>query len=175
MKIIKLSLRALKVIFIGVLVLALLFNVIGIFKRLALKDPLPLVMGFGNAVIISGSMEPVIRIGDMVIVQKQSDYAVGDVVAYRSKTPITHRIVEKTPDGYITQGDANNASDPEIEKNLVIGKVVRIVPNVGNVIFFFQEPLGMLLLILVLFAMVEAPGLFRKLRGNSRENTDENI
>ena len=174
MKIIKLPLKVLKGLFIGVLILALLFNAIGIFRRVALKESLPLVMGFGNAVIISGSMEPAIDIGDMVIVHKQNGYEVGDVVSYHSSTPVTHRIVEKTPDGYITQGDANNARDQEIEKSRVIGKVIKIIPKVGTVIFFFQEPLGMVLLLLVLFALIEIPIFFRKVHDNPREGANLN-
>jgi len=174
MKILKLFLKALKVIWIAVLLILLLFNGISIFKRVVLKEPLPLVMGFGNAVIISGSMEPNINIGDMVIVRRQNDYEVGDIVAYRSNTPITHRIVEKTPGGYHTQGDANNAPDPEIEKSRVIGKVVAVIPKIGNVIFFLQEPLGTVLLIFVLFVMIEAPAFLRKRRDHSRENSDAN-
>ena len=170
MKIIKAVLTTFKFIFIGVLAIALLFNLISIFKRVALKEQIPLVMGYGNAIIITGSMEPSINIMDVIIIHKQTDYEPGDIVTYRSNIPITHRILEKTSDGYITQGDANNTQDPEVNKNQIIGKVIKIVPKAGNVILFFQKPFGMLILILCLFAMIEAPRLIDKIRKSDHIN-----
>ena len=115
-------------------------------------------------------------IGDMVIIHKQSDYEVNDIITYQGNNhPITHRLIEKTPNGYITQGDANNAKDGEIEQSQVIGKVVKTIPKVGHVILFFQEPLGMILLMLSLFAIIEAPRLIGKILKNSRENKTENV
>ena len=165
MKILRLSLKIFKFVFIGLLAIALLFNLINIFKRVVLKEQIPLVMGYGSAVIITGSMEPVIMPGDLVIVHEQGDYEIDDIVTYQgSNHPITHRIVEKTLGGYVTQGEANNADDGEIEQCRIIGKVVKIIPRTGNVILFFQSPPGILILILSMFAMIEAPRLVEKVR-----------
>jgi len=163
MKTIKLSLKIFKVILIGVLAVALLFNLINIFKRVILKEQLPLVFGYGSAVIVTGSMEPAVSPGDMVIVHKQSAYEPGDIVTYQgNNNPITHRVMEKTAGGYITGGDANNTDDGEIAESRIIGKVVRIIPKAGTVIWFMQSPLGMLIMIAGLFLVIEAPGLIKK-------------
>ena len=167
MKIIKLFLKIFKWFFIGVLAAAVLLNMINIFRSLILKEQMPLMFGYGNAVIITGSMEPEIMPGDIVIVHRQSDYEVNDVVTYRgNNTPITHRVIEKTPDGFITQGDANNTDDGLIEQNRIIGKVVRIIPKVGNAIMFFQSAPGMLILLVGLFAIIKVPGWIRKIHEN---------
>lgn len=168
MKITKLLLRICKVIFIGVLGAVLLLNIANVFKRVFLKEEIPLVLGYGSAVIITGSMEPTISPGDIVVIHKQQSFAVGDIVAYRSDKPITHRIVEKTRNGYITQGDANSADDGEIEYSRMIGKVVKVIPKIGNIILFFQSPLGMLILIIGLFILIEAPIWFKKIRKERR-------
>ena len=164
----RLTLKIFKFIFIGLLTFLLLLNLINIFQRVAFKKQVPLTLGFGSAVIISGSMEPTINIGDMIIIREQSDYEERDVIVYQSNSPITHRVETKTLGGYITKGDNNNALDPEIEKSQVIGKVVGIIPNAGHVISFLQKPLGMLLLIFGLFAMIKAPRLFQRLRKDSK-------
>ena len=168
MKILQKSLKIGKCIIIGALAVVLLLNLIGIFKRVVLKEQIPVVLGFGSAVIVTGSMEPSVRIGDMIVIHRQNDYQVGDIVTYQLNSPITHRIVEKMPDGYITQGDANNACDPKIEGELIIGKVVLIIPKVGNLTLFFQEPLGMLVLIFGLFAVMESPAIVRKIHNRPR-------
>lgn len=143
----------------------MLLNAINIFKRVILKEQMPLVFGYGNAVIITGSMEPEIMPGDIVTIRKQRDYAVGEIVTYQGNNNfITHRIMEKTPDGYITQGDANNTDDGEISKSRVIGRVVIVIPKIGNLILFFKSPLGMLILIFALFAIIEMPRFIEKIR-----------
>ena len=160
MKIVKLSLKLLKNIIIGVLAVVLLLNIIGIVKKIFFKEQIPLVFGFGNAVILTGSMEPALASGDIVIIQRHSDYEAGDIVTYTSNTCITHRIVQKTPTGYITKGDANNTPDQEIEQSRVIGKVIKIIPKAGHAILFLQSPLGLLILISAMFA-IELPILLK--------------
>jgi len=151
-------------LFIILLSTALLMNIVSIVKRITTDEKIPLALGFGNAVILTGSMKPEINEGDFIIIHKQKSYEVNDVVTYRTaNTPVTHRIVEKTPDGYVTQGDANNAADGEIAAERVIGKVVVTVPKAGNAILFFQRPEGMLLLFALLFAISQAPKLFRSI------------
>jgi len=162
MKLTKTLLKIGKIIFIGILSVILLFNIISIIQRVVSDEQIPLIMGYGNAVIITGSMEPAISPGDIVVIHKQDDYEVGDIVTYMSNSAITHRIVEKTADGYVTQGDANNARDPEIEKSRIVGKVTTVIPQVGDILLFLQNPLHLLIVILLIFAVFEIPRLFRK-------------
>ena len=164
MKILKISLNVCKYILIGILAAVLLFNLIGIIKRVFFKEQVPLIFGFGYAVVESGSMEPAIKKGDIIIVRKKNDYNVKDIVTYKSKgsKSTTHRIIEKNGGKYITQGDANNAADEEIDKSLVIGKVVNVVSGAGKIISFFGSPFGALILLLGLFAAVELPALLKK-------------
>ena len=164
---IKLILRIFKIILGVVLSAVLLFNIARIIKQVLSKDQMSLILGFGSAVIISGSMEPTIAPGDIVIIQRKSDYDTGDIVTFKANSYITHRIVEKTADGYITQGDANNSRDPAIEKSRIIGTVITIIPKAGDVILFFRSLPGWLLLIFGLIALIALPGLFRRTRYDS--------
>ena len=176
MKIIRLSLKIFKFIIVGVLAVVVLLNMISIFKRVILKEQIPLVLGYGNAVIITGSMEPAISPGDMVIVHKQGDYKPGNIVTYKgNNSPITHRIIKKTAGGYITGGDANNTDDGEIAESRIIGRVVKTIPKAGNVILFFQSPLGILILIAGLFLMIEAPRLIERIQSDRQANRGKNV
>ena len=95
--------------------------------------------------IATGSMEPEISVGDMVVVADwQWDLAEGDVIAYAhdGKT-IVHRITEvvQQPEGtaYITQGDANNAPDADpVQPSQIEGKVVARIPALGWVSLWFH-------------------------------------
>lgn len=114
------------------------------------------ILGYEIKIVKSGSMEPMIQTGSIVVVAPSESYAVGDVVTYgrdtRSTIPVTHRIVDKqTENGetaYITKGEANTDPDPKaVARSLVIGKVAFTLPYIGYVIEFARTPLGFALLI----------------------------
>lgn len=123
----------------------------------------PTVFGTYCAVVVTGSMEPAISQNDFIVTVKRDNYSVGDIVTYREgSATVTHRIVEKTENGFVTKGDANNIEDGEISEERIIGQVVLIIPAVGRVITFFSEPLGMMILVMCAVALLTLPSLFKK-------------
>jgi signal peptidase len=118
----------------------------------------PIEGNFQIKIVSSGSMEPAVKVGSIVIIKPVSQYKVGDVVTFGGKNedeiPTTHRIIsERISDGevlYSTKGDANEDKDPsEIREKDVIGKVLFSVPFVGYFINFARKPLGIVLIILI--------------------------
>ena len=97
----------------------------------------------------SGSMEPGISVNDLLLVKAKSSYSEGDVITFSTSEGalLTHRIIETTDTGYITQGDANNVADSEISRQKVLGEVVLVVAGVGNIINGALSPLGIFLLL----------------------------
>ncbi|VVB86246.1 Peptidase S24-like protein [uncultured archaeon] len=98
---------------------------------------LTLVFILGNhyfvfATVLSGSMEPTFKKGDLVLMQSLDLKAkVGDIVMFPMwgfKEPILHRVVSITGDGsIITRGDANSATDSSgFPPDRIIGKAVLI-------------------------------------------------
>ncbi len=69
--------------------------------------------------------------GDLLIVTKAEDLKIGDIILYNRDVTIVHRIISITNDGYVTKGDNNLVSDPEISRRQVVGKVVADVPVLG--------------------------------------------
>lgn len=106
--------------------------------------------------IVTGSMEEKIHAGDYIIVTKNGDYKVGDVVTFsRDGYRITHRIVRDEGNYYVTKGDANNAEDDKIEKSSVIGKVI-ISGGVLNYIIKNKYIIASILLLMyLLFWLVD--------------------
>ena len=111
-------------------------------------NSLPMPFGCGVAVVLSGSMEPTIRIDDLIIVTEQEDYRENDIVAYQSgNMVVVHRIIEVEPDTVITQGDANNAPDAPIRKEMIKGKVVGWIPGAGRIARLMKSPVATVLLV----------------------------
>lgn len=130
------------------LFVALLLAVAG----LLLATMLPVPGNFEVKIVKSGSMEPAIPTGALVVVRPQSSYAVGDVITFgpdtKQKIPTTHRIIEIRSEGIVTKGDANEEADTQlVARGEVIGKVLLSVPYAGFVLDFARQPLGFLLLI----------------------------
>jgi signal peptidase len=108
-------------------------------------------------VIISGSMEPTIKTGSMVIVVPQDEYHRGDIISFIDPDigRNVHRIVgEVTSDGvtyYITKGDAARMADrTPVPLDKVEGKVVLIFPYLGYLTYlgFFVALIPISLIVL---------------------------
>lgn len=126
-------------------------------------NPLPTVFGWGNAVVLSGSMEPELPVGSLLWIHKQNIYAPGDVVTYEENgVLVTHRLVSVDGDTAVTKGDANNTEDSPIDVRQIRGKVSAVWPGVGRALLFFKSPAGILLLLLCGGLILFLPGRFGK-------------
>ncbi|AGZ40002.1 signal peptidase I [Actinoplanes friuliensis] len=102
---------------------------------------LPLSWGWDAYTVTSGSMAPLVRPGDVVIASPGagSGPRPGTVVvlapAVSGGEPVTHRVVERLPDGrYRTQGDANAQPDSRlVTKAQLLGVGRIVVPLAGTV------------------------------------------
>lgn len=102
-----------------------IFFISNTYQRYILKNKLPTFFGYGYGIVLSGSMEPVLSINDLIITKEQEDYKVGDIVIFENGNILTtHRIIKKNKKEIITQGDANNVEDKPIKKNVIKGKLV---------------------------------------------------
>jgi len=105
-----------------------------------LKFNIP-VFGYRSFVVISGSMEPAINIGDLILIKEYEKYDVGDIVTYKtSDYYVTHRIVEKDGDRVTTKGDANNANDKEFDVENIVGRYVCRIPGFGTFTSVIYSP-----------------------------------
>ncbi len=109
--------------------------------------------GMRAVVVVSGSMEPTIRVGDLVIVTRVSPTSLtpGNVILYRKGDGLVlHRIVSiEVEDGQTiikTKGDANNAPDPwTVSPEDVVGVAKARLPWAGWPSLIFKRVFGGLL------------------------------
>lgn len=122
---------------------------------------------FRLLVVQSGSMEPGIKIGSIILVSPldlfpamvspvaEPKYKEGEIISYLSgKETFTHRVVsiEKSNDQflYLTKGDANRAVDRElVEEKQITGKVFLSLPFLGYLIAFTKTQMGFIALIII--------------------------
>jgi signal peptidase len=138
-------------------------EVISVLIVIALLSPIlicvvaPFFVGGFFSVIMSGSMEPAIPVGSIVVVKKVNpeDVKVGDVIAFEmGESRTMHRVVEKVFENgsfhFRTKGDANEDSDPWIVKpEDVSGALMLTIPYYGYLLYFAGTPMGFALFILV--------------------------
>jgi len=104
--------------------------------------------------VLTGSMEPAIPVGGVVIIkpEKYEAIQVGDIICFKfsESTLITHRVVAINEEGFITKGDANEENDPKtVKKEDLVGKVALILPLAGYIGSFIQTPLGFILFLFI--------------------------
>jgi len=131
---------------------------IAVVAILLIFSAFPIPGNFKVMTVLSGSMEPAIKTGSVVIVKPADDYKIGDIITFgpyaKTKAPTTHRIYDiKVTEGrvsYITKGDANNAPDTkEVLKRNIIGKVLFSIPYIGYAVETARKPLGFMVLIII--------------------------
>jgi hypothetical protein len=92
------------------------------------------VLGWTPVAITSGSMAPLIRPGDVVVLDPDAEIAPGSVVTVdRGPGRVTHRVVSQRADGtWLTRGDANASADREpVHPEDVVGVGRLVVPVIG--------------------------------------------
>lgn len=91
------------------------------------------------SVIATGSMQPLINPGDVILIKKVkiNSVNVGDIIQFkRDDILISHRIVDIVEDtkgiGYKTKGDNNSGSDTELVRpDKIKGEVIYTIPKIG--------------------------------------------
>lgn len=132
--------------FVAVFLLALRFN---------------LITSFHAYVVSSGSMEPAMKMGSVILVKQEPTYRVSDVIAFRrggsSDTIVTHRVAlayrseefwkELT---YVTRGDANKDFDQErVRDSDVVGRAILTIPYVGYGVNAAKTPKGFIAFVII--------------------------
>lgn len=145
MKLIKTIARIALIVFVS-LVVGL--NLYSWNAKSLMGNALPMPMGYGAAVTLTGSMEPTIMADDLIIVAEQEAYELDDIVVYQSGSIlVVHRIISIDGQTVTTQGDANPVADEAIDVSVIKGKVIAIVPVLGNVARVLKTPAATIVLL----------------------------
>ena len=126
----------------------------------------PSIMGNKFFTVLTGSMEPTIMTGDLIISKETppNEIREGDIITFgslNSNNITTHRVKEVVNNNgkieYVTQGDANNVKDPNnVPEEVLIGKVVKCIPKVGQVMAWMKGNLGLIIVAIFSIAVINA-------------------
>ena len=112
------------------------------------------LFGYSLFEVATGSMSPTIEVGDVVITKITKEVNENDIIVYMDgKNIITHRLIEKNGDKIITRGDANNSEDKPIEEKMIIGEVVKIIPQLGTWQQILSSPEILVLIIILILIL----------------------
>lgn len=125
----------------------------------------PSIFGYSILRVTTGSMEPELMVGDVILTKEVDDVnslQVCDVITYRgtigeyANMMITHKIVkapyEENGKTYvITKGVANDIEDQPVEASRITAKLVCKIPFLDWLYSFFLTPWGLLTAIVLIF------------------------
>lgn len=147
------------VVFLPILILNIILIIQGFSGD---KSKVPNIGGYFPLMVETGSMEPTIMTGDLIIVHtidNADDLKVGDIVTYWDNQPggtlITHRIAEVTKDdagktAYRTKGDGNPVEDGRyLYPDRVVGVYVNRFAGMGKVAMFMQTVPGLIICVVL--------------------------
>lgn len=134
-------------------------------------------------VVSSGSMEPVLDVFDVLVVQGNEPFdkiQKGDIIVFNRPNGhdrvIVHRVVEiidEDPRVIRTKGDANPASIPgtdmPITKDEYIGKVAYVIPQIGYITRILSPPTNYIIIAVIIGIMIY------KQYGRKKTKSDQTI
>lgn len=183
------TINVIKNIICWLVVAVLVFSLV-VFFASRINGATPTFFGYSMFRVSSGSMEPELSVGDVILdktVDDTNSIKVGDIVTFESEELgnilVTHEVI-KAPykeNGILmlqTKGVANDVADEPINADSVRGKMVCKVPFLNIVYNIFLSPWGLLIIIglVVLIFIDEIIVIVRILTNNTKTKKDaENI
>lgn len=155
--------RLVKNIICWILILILAITMV-IFLTTRIQGNTPTVFGYTIFRISTGSMEPELMIGDVIldkVVDDETEIAVGDVITFEGGSQfdgklVTHKVIkapytdENGNTMLQTHGIANELDDTPISIDQVRAKMICKIPYIDTLYNLFLSPCGLLIMILLI-------------------------
>ncbi len=139
-------------------------------SKTIIGNPLPMPFGVGVLTVLSGSMEPTLSEGDLVIIKETDTINKNDIIVFQEgNTLIIHRVIDIDGDKIITQGDSNNVADAPIMMEDVKGTLAASIPLLGYAARLFSKPAAIIVLLVAAILLTELS--YRK----EREKDDDEL
>lgn len=133
---------------------AFIYTLVPVMFLLIVTANTPILFGIRSYVVQTGSMEPEIPVGSIILSIPQKTYQLGDVVLFKDDESriVAHRVSQSIiKDGqifYQTKGDANNALDSKLAAgSMISGKQFFSIPSVGKISAFIKTIPGFLVVL----------------------------
>lgn len=143
-----------------------------ILSKFYFKEDIVKIFGSSGLIVVTGSMEPTIHMKEFILIKEMEEYKINDIVTYKNKENIfvTHRIIEKDGDNFITRGDNNTINDEPIKLQDIEGKVIYHSIVLGEIVLYWLKPSMIILFICLMLNFIKYSLLSRKAKV-----TDEKI
>ena len=169
-----------------ILIPILIINITLIVKSYTNKDAVPDVGGFFPLIVLTDSMYPEIKSGDLIICRtvEAEDIKEGDVISFfdpagNGTSIVTHRVVEVVEEGgallFRTRGDNNNTDDKVlVGAQDVVGTYKNRIPGAGNIALFMQTTTGLIVCVVLPILLLVAYDIIRRriYEKNKQDDTD---
>lgn len=137
----------------------LAYNISLMIQAVTVPNKTPSFFGIKTYVIISGSMEPEFKIGDIVIAKEVEEESLkeGNIISFRQgQNVITHRITqifeEEGKVKYKTKGDNNNTEDTgTITYEAIEGIMIGSIPFLGKVSLILQGKITLVVIAVLVY------------------------
>lgn len=151
--------KGMKYIATGFLTLLVLLCIYTFVMTDLLKKDYVNVFGYSYFVVATGSMSGEIEVDDIIFVKLTDKVKINDIITFKNENGdiITHRLIIKNDDEYITKGDVNNTADDPITKDQIIGKVQLVISPA-----FIIKCIAIFLIIFILLALVNFDNIIKK-------------
>ena len=167
-----------------ILVPILIINITLIIKSTTNKDAVPSVGGYLPLIVLTDSMYPEIKSGDLIICHTIDAESVQekDVIAFfdpagNGSSVVTHRVIEIVrEDGKLffkTKGDYNNVEDKALvpAENLV-GVYQTRIAGAGNIAMFMQTTTGLIVCVVLPIILLVGYDIIRRRLYEKKNKTD---
>lgn len=135
------------------LLIILSFNIYNYVSIKILHKDLTSINGYAILEVVSGSMEDTISVGDLIIInENDKSYDISDIVTFKDENDsfVTHRIIDKDDNGYITKGDNNDSKDQGyIKEEDIVGKYAFKLAKMGLIFSSLKNPITMILIFII--------------------------
>ena len=179
--------KIIDIIFYPIIAIIVLVNIVLLVQKLKYPNKIPNLFGYKVFAIVSGSMEPTINIGDVIIVQevKKEDLKVGDIITFKesdnTQATVTHRIVNITERNeetmYETRGDHNNTNDEKLVKYQDIEGIYKLkIEKIGNTFMKFKSGTFVIIVIIagyLIYSIIDRKSEIKDIRHQKREEREE--
>ena len=169
----------------AILVPILIVNCTLLIKSFIKKDEVPDFGGMMPLIVLSDSMYPEIKSGDLIICKtiEAKDVEEGDVISFydpagNGTSVVTHKVIEViNEDGKIsfrTRGINNNTDDrlPVTEDKLIAEYTGVRIPGAGNFAMFMQSTAGLIVCVVLPIILLVGYDLLRRRKYEKSKSED---
>ena len=152
-----------KFILSPILIIIVLFNLYIVFQKITHPNQVVTIFGYRTYIVSSGSMEPFLEVGDIILVDKVENAEsinVDDIITFSNGEgkDITHRVIEikdvNNNKFFVTKGDNNNDKDAnEVRFENIRGKYSNKIDGIGKFILNVKTSFGAISFVIVIFAI----------------------